>query len=183
MKARDREGERERGREGERERGREGEREGGREGGRDQGRRGGAVQQPDSGNGKLNQHLQQKQTKAGGAVPWNIQTANSDPANLMWEKVLSLSLSLSLCVCVCVCVTYVACVVPGAHEMTHSRTQKTGQDVCDMRGARAVRDPARLLLAPQTRRQAPRQRRGVRVSCTHVYTAVAVVCSKLNSVW
>lgn len=25
-------------------------------------------------------------TKQGGTVPWNIQTANSDPDNLLWEK-------------------------------------------------------------------------------------------------
>jgi hypothetical protein len=25
-------------------------------------------------------------TKAGGVVPWNIQTVNTDPANLQWER-------------------------------------------------------------------------------------------------
>ena len=40
-------------------------------------------------------------TKAGGAVPWNIQTANSDPANLMWEKDK----------------TYITCVSPGLYEI------------------------------------------------------------------
>ena len=25
-------------------------------------------------------------TKPGGTVPWNMQTANSDPDNLLWEK-------------------------------------------------------------------------------------------------
>ena len=34
-------------------------------------------------------------------MPWNIQTANSDPANLMWEKDK----------------TYITCVSPGLYEI------------------------------------------------------------------
>ena len=41
-------------------------------------------------------------------MPWNIQTANSDPANLMWEKVV--------CACVRVCVRVCACVCLLCHE-------------------------------------------------------------------
>jgi len=40
-------------------------------------------------------------TKTGGAVPWNIQIANSDPANLIWEKDKP----------------YVTCVTPGLYEV------------------------------------------------------------------
>ena len=40
-------------------------------------------------------------TKAGGAVPWNVQTANSDPSNLLWEKDKS----------------YIVAVAPGLYEV------------------------------------------------------------------
>jgi len=40
-------------------------------------------------------------TKTGGVVPWNIQTANSDPGNLVWEKDKG----------------YIACLTPGLYEV------------------------------------------------------------------
>lgn len=43
-----------------------------------------------------------QKTRGGGLVPWNLQTANSDPANLVWEKDR----------------THITCVAAGLYEIS-----------------------------------------------------------------